>query len=37
MMDCGNNRFAVVSDFCDKDNHGNAGPGVPASSLTIVP
>jgi hypothetical protein len=30
MTDCGNNRFAVVSDFCDKDNHGNASRGTPA-------
>jgi DNA polymerase len=30
MTDCGNNRFAVVSDFCDKNNHGNASRGIPA-------
>jgi uracil-DNA glycosylase len=33
MTDCGNNRFAVVSDFCDKDNHGNAAPRIPARKL----
>ena len=33
MTEFGNNRFAVVSDFCDKNNHGNAGPGIPARKL----